>query len=540
MNQPPSLFEESGESGRQTYSGGHAPQVLQLAMTAPPATTPHPSLPAASIASTAGGGGAAEGEAAASAAAGGKSRTLTQLQRPEAPVLPKMPEPSPQRTQCSPLTSEELHQLTVALRNSTESYTGIRESIDKLSLVVHSGGQQVLSYRDAVDAKAERQRCALEEARSQTRKLTSVERELRDVVTAQADRLTTLEQETCALRGEVAYLTQAAKHAEDVARVADLNKHAAEVRQRELQVTVEHLLAISDTIRKSYANAEKSKEDALQRQFDEFERMRAGIVEVYDRREEQLINQLNATAASLHDTMLQTMKSREGDINHYWEGVIGKLQAQYTTLNNNLQQARDDLVKERAKMAADSSNTQKILQERCSVEIQNAVEMFQQRETDLLRSIAYREKDIGRREERFRVEQAESELERRNSLVLRENEMRSLQESALNRASESFEKERVRLINTFTDQLEKISNMHLCSERELERIHREKEMELVQCSRCAAGVMEDTTAPPGTTKGTQNSLIAKIDSMESRLRDRAATLKALFNSNAVVDATTPH
>src|SRR5205823_507828 len=118
-------------------------------------------------------------------------------------------------------------------------------------------------------------------------------------------------------------------------------------------------------------------------------------------------------------------------------------------------------------------------------EIKLADSRAAERERNLVADLTKREREMSEREQKMRVQFAQAEQDAKLQLIAREAELKATYDKLLEDLRRAYDADRDRTVTGFREQLTAIAAQHLQNERELEKMHREKEREMGQRYRIA-------------------------------------------------------
>lgn len=426
---------------------------------------------------------------------------------------------------------EAFQTLRKQLDESHTRTTSLHKQTSELQLT-HE--KEAATFRDAANAQIEQQRKALETTTEHYNEAQQKIESLTTLLSRKAEYIVKVEQRLHEATVNVASMTQKVVHVEDRARLSDSARQIAEVRTRELELTLEHSALLVDTLRRQLSSSHDDKVSAMQGQYQLFEHNREQMVEFFQGREQHIVNNYNVALQGVQAIMEQRMADREAKVASHWEAIIAEVRIQYERLQRDANAAREDahqqilsfrekMYGERDKAEADHEKEIALLEQR-----------HHEREEHVLSDIARRERELGEREQKFRMQRAQDEQDAKVALLTKEAELKAYYEKMVEDLRSGHEKDRDRLMTTFRDQIQQLSTQHLNNERELERMHRDKEREMAQRYRVAGYEVDDRKGQLDMTdvgSKTQTALLSKFDSIENRQRERAEQSRAAIRSS---------
>lgn len=473
---------------------------------------------------------------------GDSQELLTAMPCIPPPPLSSPPQPSDtaKPTRSSAVRSgEELEGFVTRFQQwrqqSGEFEEKIRWSFDQIATMETAHEKESSAYREAVNARLDQQQKLLDAAQIDLQRSQSIGKTLQDKLEQQSQRLTATEQECYRLRVLAAQLEQTTRYAEDRARIAEAGLGIAEAKRKQAEAAMEHISDYANAVQTKLNSAAADREEALQRQYSAFETDRKQLILFFDRREAALIALLNAAAESIYAKAQRASSEATATAVAHWKRLYDDLLLQYRGLEQMLAQRKAELEKEglerRQSLELESARRQDALK----AEMEALSDALRRREEALARTTSQRETEMQTREQKLREERAAYEASSAAAMRSREAELKRQHQAALEAAKAAYETERDRLLESFTDQLQKVSNMHLNNERELERLHREKEREMAQRYQQAARTLderESAVSLQDVASRTQDALLMSFDSMESRQRARAEQLRTQLKQAA--------
>ena len=339
-----------------------------------------------------------------------------------------------------------------------------------------------------------------------------------------AEQILKLEQQVHEANHEKATAIQNACHSEDKARIIDSQRQLAEVRQKELELSLEHSTSLVNSLRKQLYVANDDKVAALQQQYQQLEENRKELIAFYAQREAHLLQNYNDSLRTVQAMTDDHVRQREQAIAAQWEKTIESLTAQYKILEAEVlstasrhQQEKEDL---QAKAELDK--------EKWISHLKSEMELMEkrhlEREEHVLADIARRERELAEREQQQRVQLAREQQEAKIALMTKEAEMKAYYEKIIEDLRNGADSDRQKLMAGFREEITALSRQHESNERELERLHRDKEREMAQRYRIAGYEVDDTKKQvdmQNVTNKTQSSLLAKFEAVERSQRERA-------------------
>jgi hypothetical protein len=293
-------------------------------------------------------------------------------------------------------------------------------------------------------------------------------------------------------------------------------------------------------MRKQLSSSNDEKMRALQSQYELSEKNREELIAFYNQRELIMINDFNESIRQLQGIMDANFKDKEEKASAYWRDTVDCLQQQYNALvaESNRQQEKNQ------KEMADFVRRVELEKDKWYAQYQAEMTQLEtrhkEREDHVLVDIARRERELGEREQRARVQRVQDEQDAKIALLSKEAELKAYYEKIVEDLRRGHEQDRDRLTQAFRDQLQQLSSQHLNNERELERLHREKEREMAQRYRVAGYEVDDKKGMvdlQDVAMKTQSSLLSKFESIETRQRERAEQSRAAFKPSSTEPTT---
>ena len=418
------------------------------------------------------------------------------------------------------------------LEDSHNRVVALHSQIAQLQLT-HE--KEATGFRDAAQAQIDSQRKDLETTTDHYNEAQSKIENLTSVLNRKAEHIMKIEQKLHESLVTVASMTQKMAHVEDRARLAEGARQISEVRQRELELSLDHTAQLVNSMRKQLSSSNDEKMRALQAQYELFEKNRTELIAFYNQRELIMINDFNESIKQLQAIMDANTKDREEKVSKYWRDTADGLQAQYNALvaEANKQQEKN------GKEMSEFVRRVEFEKEKWYTQYQEEMKLLEQRhkerEDHVLVDIARRERELGEREQRARVQRVQDEQDAKIAILTKEAELKSYYEKIVDDLRRGHEQDRDRLTQAFRDQLQQLSSQHLNNERELERLHREKEREMAQRYRVAGYEVDDKKGQmdlQDVTMKTQSSLLSKFENIETRQRERAEMSREAFKPAA--------
>jgi DNA repair exonuclease SbcCD ATPase subunit len=470
---------------------------------------------------------------------------LPQIPVQQQPRLDHVPQLAPAVAPQSGLSQHLQASAEGSVQASWEAFQQLRKQLDEShgrTVTLHQQVSQLqlthekeaASFRDAANAQIEQQRKALETTTEHYNELQLKVESMTALLSRKAEQIVKLEQNLHERTVAVSAMTQKVAHMDDRVKLSDSARQIAEVRCRELELTLDHSSHLVETLRKQLSGSYDDKVGAMQQQYQLFEHNRDQLVKYFSDREQFLVGNYNTALQNVQVIMEERMADREVKISSHWENIMAEVKLQYERLQRDANTAREDahqqikdfrekMYTEREKADANQEKEIAVLEQR-----------HREREDHILSDIARRERELGEREQKYRVQRAQDEQDAKISLLSKEAELKSYYEKMMEDLRNTQEKDRDRLITTFRDQIQQLSAQHLNNERELERMHREKEREMAQRYRVAGYEVDDRKGQvdlSDVTQKTQSALLSKFDNVETRQRERAEQSRAAFRTS---------
>lgn len=252
-----------------------------------------------------------------------------------------------------------------------------------------------------------------------------------------------------------------------------------------------------------------------------------------------IISNYNENLKQTQLMMDQRAHEREEKVSQHWQDAAEALDEKYHQLQEDIRIMEDKHRREVEDMRVNLENEKEKWIEHMRREVHSMEERYKEREAHLLEDIARRERELGEREQKVRVQMIQDQEEAKIRLLTKEAELKAYYEKIVDDQRRVHELDREKLMNSFRDQLTQVSQQHLQNERDLERMHRDKEKELAQRYRIAGYETEDQKSSldlANVAAKTQSSLLSKMDALEARQRERALQTKSAIKNQG--DGTT--
>ncbi|EPY29570.1 hypothetical protein STCU_04451 [Strigomonas culicis] len=374
----------------------------------------------------------------------------------------------------------------------------------------------------------------IKDLKSDVTKYMARNKELEELCREQADHLQALTEENSTLKMRVKECDVAARYADDRATVAATRQRVAELRQQELEASVDAAIQICEKMKVSLEEVDVSKQRALRDQIEQFEAIRITLVDHYEKREGLVRDEFRHQVQEIQGHMVEALQQRERTLSEEFEHTL-------SVLDQGRREADAAVERRRSAMEAEHKATQAALHREKEVwmqqqqnEIDGFVRRVKEREEWALNAIAQRERDVVQREERLRAEQCLLQQESEAKVARREEALRLHYERAIEDMQKGFQMERQKLNDAFLEQVQKLSNLHCQNEREMERMHRERERELSRLhphldndsgSKISPYTLQ-STAEHGSDMDRGSSILSALDSIEMRQQKRAVKLRS--------------
>lgn len=436
---------------------------------------------------------------------------------------------------------EAFQQLRRQLEESHSRTIALHAQISQLQLAHEKEAQQ---FRDAAHKQQEQLRREWETVTEHYNLSQAKVDNMTSVLNRQAESIMKKDQQIYELAAANAAMVQNVAHVEDRAKLADNARQMAEVRQRELELSLDHSTNLVNSLRAQLSVAHEEKVVALQAQYANFQQNREGIIQFYADREVRLLDGYNESLNAVQLHMEANIHEREEKASHFWQDSLkaheGQLRALQAEFDERAQRHDVEVESLKKKQEEEKEKWTRHLKQ----EIFQLEQRHKEREEHVLADIARRERELSEREQRARVQRVQDEQDAKVALLSKEAELKAYYEKQMDDMRRSHEMDRDRLTSAFREQLATISAQHLTSERELEKLHRDKEREMAQRYRVAGYEAEDSksmTSLKDVTSKTQTSLLSKFESIEARQRERAEQSRTAFRSSTSLSnvATTP-
>jgi hypothetical protein len=462
--------------------------------------------------------------------------THTPLGQVQLPSMPPVNVPSvaePQRAgQEDGAAWTAFTDLRKQLEDSHGRTLGLHQEISRMQ-IAHE--KEAAALQASVKAQLENQARELQDMTDNYNSATSKLDQLTGVLARKADEVCRLEQKMHAAEIDKVATDQRVAHVEDRVKLADHARQVAEVRTRELELSLEHATTLIQSLRRQLSVANDEKNNALTDQYNTFEANRQQLIEFYAEREQFMLGSYAESLSSVQLSMQQYLNEREAEVESKWENTFQAQLDHQKSLHTELVTRADNHVAEMTALKEKQEEEKEKALAHMQREIRLADERAQERMKNLVEDITRREQELGEREQRMRVNVANAEQESKLKLLSREAEMKAQYDRLLDDAKDEFTKDRDRLSVAYREQIASLSAQHMANERELERLHREKEREMAQRYRIANWEEDNRRGAADSTNATatsQNNLLARMDKMAADQEARRLATKARFQGTA--------
>jgi hypothetical protein len=338
-------------------------------------------------------------------------------------------------------------------------------------------------------------------------------------------------------QSEVSQVAMAQKvaHVEDRVKLADQARQVAEVRTRELELSLEHATTLLQSLRRQLSVANDEKNNALTEQYNTFEANRQQLIQFYGEREQFMLGSYQESLSNVQLAMQQYLHEREATVEKKWEDTFQTQLDHQKSMHVELVARADRHVEEITKLKSEQEAEKEKAIAHMQREIRLADERNQARVKEMAEDVSRRERELGEREQKMRMNVATAEQDAKLALLTREAEMKAQYDRLLEEARKEYEKDRERLATAYREHLASLSATHIANERELERLHREKEREMAQRYRVANWDDDDRRSHVESTHATsrtQDVLLAKMDKMQADQEARRLATKARFSGTS--------
>lgn len=468
---------------------------------------------------------------------------VVQPQRPTAlQHVPPAALPVVQSQQSSP---EALARQQASESQSWENFVSLKKQLEEahartMALHAHISQLQLThekeaaQFRDAANTQIEQQRKALEQVTEHYHEAQTKIESMSTVLHRKAEAILKAEQKVHELNVQNAAMLQKVAHTDDRVKLADSGRQIAEVRARELELTLEHSAQLVQTLRTQLSSSQDDKLRALQLQHDTFERNRQELIQFYNQREEHMVREFNISIKQVQTDMESAMVRREAQVSKYWQDVVRDVQAEQSKLQEIVDVRKVALDQESKELKERLTAEQQVFVQKHDKEMATLEQRHKEREDHVLVDIARRERELGEREQRGRVQRVQDEQDAKIALATKEAELKGYYEKIVDDLRRVHEQEREKAASSFRDQVQQLSAQHLNNERELERLHRDKEREMAQRYRVAGYEVDDKKGVvelQDVTQRTQASLLSKFDSLDARRQERAEQSRAALRTS---------
>jgi hypothetical protein len=458
------------------------------------------------------------------------------------PMLEATPPPAPQMLPGTFQKDAASWDAFVELRKQLEeSHTRTLALHGEISRGQVTHEAEASALETTVQEQLATQRKELEEVTEHYNSATAKNDHLAALLARKAEDLMKMEQALHKAQCEHAIMVQKVKHVEDRVRLADNARQVSEVRTRELELSLEHATTLITSLRAQLSTSNDDKNAALQEQHQLFEANRQQLIVFYSEREQYVLGTFNSSLADVQNSMQHHLKERELHVEKRWEETF-RVQFEHQRLLQKELQERVAVHESETRAMREGQEQEK---ERWLAHMQREVrladERAHEREQHVLVDIARRERELGEREQRMRVQNVQIEQDAKIQMLSKEAEMKAAYEKDVNDIRDTSERDRERMVTSFREQVASIASQHLNNERDLERLHREKEREMAQRYRIAGYDMDDDKSRSDLDRvatKTQSSLMSKFDAMEQRQKGRATAQRTKLSDGNLASPTT--
>lgn len=420
---------------------------------------------------------------------------------------------------------------------SEAAFRGMSEAAARQRSDAATHQKEVAAYQESQRALATQQQQRLDGLTRECAQLRQSEAGMKEVVAHQVERLVALEGELQSTRVRLAEISLSHAQCVDERNTLQQTCKTHEVHTSELQASLRFADEVVRSMRQTVAACEREKDAALAQQYAAFEKYRADLVAVYDKRAAEAQAEFAAQVATLHTSMLETVAKREEQLKAGWQDTAAKLRHEYDEVVRLGQQRRAAMDTELRERKEQLERDKEAMRAQMREEADATEQRFRAREETLLDDITRRERELREREAALRAAQAQQEVDVQRRLQARETELRAAHDAALKRVADQAAAEREKLSEGFMERLQQLSNAHMQQERELERMHREKEREMAQRYRLSGldgpdrGDVRDRRPSEYAAVGSdmaKEALLKRFESVEQRQRERSDKLRSAF------------
>ncbi|KEG10732.1 hypothetical protein DQ04_03361040 [Trypanosoma grayi] len=452
---------------------------------------------------------------------------------PDVKIIPR-PKFENATTSPSPAEDAAVWEAFLDLKRKTEGsvsrMTSFYEQVAKLQLT-HE--HEAAAYREVAESTISEQRKTIDTLSSDYTISVSNNESLQAILTKKTQQIMEYEKNTYDLNIRLKESEQKRAHLEDRATLAELGRKMAEIRQRELEMSLEHTTDLVKALRDHMSEFTRNKECALQEQYEMYEKNRRDVIDFYNEREKKVVQEFNETVKELQCIMTKAVNEREEYLSKCWREMMHTHQQQHDDAMREMILLRDKEEKDYQAKLIRMEQDKERWYDQYRNEMTLLEERHKERELHVLNDIARRERELGEREQRMRVQRSQEEQDAKVALMAKEAELKSYYQKITEDMRNDFDKERDKLTSSFRAQIQEISHLHLNNERELERMHRDKEREMAQRYRIAGYEVDDhkgEVALRGVSIQTEAALLSRFDAIEARQRERAEKARAALQS----------
>lgn len=434
---------------------------------------------------------------------------------------------------------EAFEELRRTLDDSHARLLSIHSEIAKSQI---SREDEAAAFRAAAEEQLSRQRKEIETLSDKYNEAAANLDHMQGVLRRKTEEVMHLEQRLHDAAVQRAATIQHAAHIDDKAKLAEKAKLAAEVRARELELSLEHATKLLTSLRKQLNSANEDKTEALQKQYKLFEENRQQLIHFYAERETFVLAAFNDSIARSHAQLVERERAREQQVVAHWQNVSHAQLAELKSLVDENKTRADGHAREVATMKEKQEDDKNRWLLHLQNEIKLADERAAERQRLLVADLTKREREMSEREQKMRVQFAQAEQDAKMQLIQREAELKSTYDKLLEDLRKAYDGDRDKTVTGFREQLASIAASHIANERELEKMHREKEKEMAQRYRIAGYDADDQrqrSELDNVTTKTTGTLLAKFEQYEVREKERAETTRSRLLTGGIPGVSAP-
>jgi hypothetical protein len=462
---------------------------------------------------------------------------LGQVQLPAMPPvnLPNAPDQPRANSEADTAAWTAFTDLRKQLEESHSRTLALHTDISRMQ-IAHE--KEAAALQNSVAAQVQAQSRELQEMTDNYNSATAKLDQLSGLLGRKAEELMKAEQKLHNADLSVVAMQQKVAHVEDRVKLSDQARQVAEVRTRELELSLEHATNLIQSLRRQLSVANDEKNNALTEQYNTFEANRQQLIVFYAEREQFMLGNYAQSLSNVQLSMQQYLHEREAEVEKKWEETFRTQLEHQKSLHTELVARADRHVEEMTKLKAEQEAEKEKAIAHMQREIMLVDQRSQERAKNNVEDISRREMELGEREQKMRMGVAQAEQDAKLALLSKEAEMKAQYDRLLEEARREYEKDRERLSIAYREQIAALAGQHLANERELERLHREKEREMAQRYRVSNWDDDDRRTTQDShfaTSRTQDVLLAKMDKLQADQEARRLAARAKFAGTTGAD-----